>query len=42
MQLLEDYHPHEALTDEMMRLTYLKLNQGQHRLKQLNLLDHWF
>jgi len=39
MQLLEDYHPHEALNDEMMRLTYLKLDQGQPRLKQLDLLD---
>jgi len=39
MQLLEDYHPHEGLTDEMMRLTYLKLDQGQHRLNQLDLLD---
>lgn len=39
MQLLEDYHPHEALNDEMMRLTYLKLDQGQSRLKQLDLLD---
>lgn len=39
MQLLEDYHPHEALNNEMMRLTYLKLDQGQPRLKQLDLLD---
>lgn len=39
MQLLEDYHPHETLNDEMMRLTYLKLDQGQSRLKQLDLLD---
>lgn len=39
MQLLEDYHPHEALNDEMMRLTYLKLDQGLSRLKQLDLLD---
>lgn len=39
MQLLQDYHPHEALTDEMMRQTYLKLNQGQGRLQQLELLD---
>ncbi len=39
MQLLEDYHPHEGLTDEMMRLTYLKLDQGQQRLNQLDLLD---
>lgn len=39
IQLLQDYHPHETLTDEMMRLTYLKLDQGQARLKQLALLD---
>ncbi len=39
MQLLKDYHPHEKLTDEMMRLTYLKLDQGQQRLQQLDLLD---
>lgn len=39
MQLLKDYHPNEALTDEMMRLTYLKLYQGQQRLEQLDLLD---
>ena len=39
IQLLQDYHPHEALTDEMLRLTYLKLDQGEARLKQLALLD---
>lgn len=39
MQLLQDYHLNEALTDEMMRLTYLKLDQGQQRLEQLDLLD---
>ena len=39
MQLLQDYHPYEKLTDEMMRITYLKLNQGEGRLKQLDLLD---
>ncbi|CAB1219175.1 FFLEELY motif protein [Acinetobacter bouvetii] len=39
IQLLEDFHPHEHLNDEMMRLTYLKLDQGQQRLKQLELLD---
>ena len=38
-QLLQDYHPHDMLNDEMMRLTYLKLNQGNDRLKQLALLD---
>lgn len=38
-QLLLDYHPNEALSDDMMRLTYLKLDQGEQRLKQLALLD---
>ena len=39
IQLLEDYPNNPALTDEMIRLTYLKLNQGENRLKQLRLLD---
>lgn len=39
IQLLEDYPNNPALSDEMMRLTYLKLNQGENRLKQLRLLD---
>jgi hypothetical protein len=39
MQLLQDYHPAEVLTDEMLRLTYLKLDQYSSRLHQLNLLD---
>ena len=39
IQLLEDYPNNPALTDEMMRLTYLKLNQGENRLRQLRLLD---
>lgn len=39
MQLLQDFHPYEALTDDMMRDTYLKLDQGEARLKQLALLD---
>ncbi len=39
IQLLEDYPNNPALTDEMMRLTYLKLNQGENRLKQLRFLD---
>lgn len=39
LQLLQDYHPHEPLNDDMMRLTYLKLDQMQGRLKQLDLLD---
>lgn len=39
IQLLADHHPHEALTDDMMRVAYLKLDQGDARLKQLSLLD---
>lgn len=39
MQLLQDYHSHEKLTDEMMRLTYIQLDQGPDRMKQLDLLD---
>ncbi len=39
IQLLEDYPNNPALTDEMMRLTYLKLNQGENRLRKLRLLD---
>jgi hypothetical protein len=38
-QLLADYAPNTPLTDEMMRLSYLKLDQGQARLHQLELLD---
>ena len=39
MQLLADYPSNPPLTDEMMRLTYLKLDQGKDRLLQLQLLD---
>jgi hypothetical protein len=39
MQLLKDHHPSEALTDDLMRQAYLKLEQGEERLKQLYLLD---
>jgi len=39
IQLLEDYPANAPLTDEMMRVTYLKLDQGEARLKQLALLD---
>ena len=39
IQLLEDFHPNEKLTDEIMRVTYLKLDQGEQRLKQLYMLD---
>jgi hypothetical protein len=39
MQLLKDHHPYEALTDDLMRQAYLKLEQGEERLKQLYLLD---
>lgn len=38
-QLLQDYPADSHITDEMMRLTYLKLNQEQDRLQQLTLLD---
>ena len=30
IQLLEDYPANAPLTDEMMRVTYLKLDQGKH------------
>ncbi|ENW88163.1 MULTISPECIES: FFLEELY motif protein [Acinetobacter] len=39
IQLLKDYPAQTPLTDEMMRLTYLKLDQGSARLKQLDMLD---
>ena len=39
MQLLKDHHPSEALTDDLMRQAYLKLEHGEERLKQLYLLD---
>jgi hypothetical protein len=39
IQLLEDYPDSPALTDEIMRVTYLKLDQKENRLKQLRLLD---
>jgi len=39
IQLLKDYHPNEKITNEMMRMTYRKLDQGAQRLKQLDLLD---
>jgi hypothetical protein len=39
VQLIQDYHPNEAITDEMMRQTYLKLEQGESRQKQLKMLD---
>ena len=38
-QLLLDYPPHTPITDEMMRTTYLLLDQRDARLKQLQLLD---
>lgn len=38
-QLLKDYPENTPINDEMMRLIYLKLNQEQDRLKQLDLLD---
>ena len=39
IQLLQDYPENMPLNDEMMRLTYLKLDQGEARLQQLNMLD---
>ena len=39
IQLLEDYPANAPLTDEMMRQTYLKLDQGKDRMLQLQLLD---
>ncbi len=39
LQLLQDYDAACPLNDEMMRVTYLKLNQQQPRLQQLHLLD---
>lgn len=38
-QLLEDYPADQAIDDEMMRQTLIKLDQEQARLEQLNLLD---
>lgn len=39
MQLLHDYPHLLPLNDELMRLTYLKLNQGTSRMEQLRQLD---
>lgn len=39
MQLLEDYPSNPTLNDEMMRQTYLKLDQSTDRMLQLQLLD---
>ena len=39
IQLLQDYPNNPTLTDEMMRQTYLKLDQGKDRMLQLQLLD---
>lgn len=38
-QVLQDYPVTQTIDDEMMRLSYLKLNQQQARLHQLNQLD---
>ena len=38
-QLLQDYPKNTPLTDEIMRITYLKLDQQQQRLEQLRQLD---
>lgn len=39
LQILKDYPIDQPITDEMMRLTLLKLDQKQQRLQQLALLD---
>lgn len=39
IQLLTDYHPHEPINGEMMRLSYLKLQQAESRRTQLNMLN---
>lgn len=39
VQLLKDHHPAEALTDDLMRQAYLKLEQAEERHQQLELLD---
>lgn len=39
IQLLKDYHPHAQINDEMMRLTYLQLNQVESRQTQLSMLN---
>jgi len=38
-QLLKDYPVNQAIDDEMMRLTLIKLNQSDERKQQLDLLD---
>jgi hypothetical protein len=38
-QLLKDYPSDQAIDDEMMRLTLIKLNQQDLRYKQLSMLD---
>lgn len=37
--LLADYPAEQAIDDEMMRVTYLKLDQAEPRLEQMDLLD---
>lgn len=39
MQLLADYPADQNISDEMMRLSYIKLNQLESRQVQLNMLD---
>ena len=39
IQLLQDYAPETILTDEIMRQTLIKLDQGDARYQQLQLLD---
>lgn len=38
-QLLQDYPAEQAIDDEMMRLSYLKLNQATARLQQLSMIE---
>lgn len=40
-QLLKDYPSDMPLNNEMMRLTYLKLDQKDDRIKQLNMADQF-
>ncbi len=38
-QLLQDYPAEQTIDDEMMRLSYLKLNQATARLQQLSMIE---
>lgn len=41
MQILQDYPENQPLDNEMMRATYIKLNQKDQRLKQLGMSDEF-